>query len=232
MQIRIFPDAPNLAEAAAADIAGWLSLPGNRTIGLAGGSTPRATYQLLRESPGALADIDAWMTDERFVPIDHPDSNAGMAAAALFDHVDAILHPCPIEEGGEPDEVAERYEEMLATLLPQGADGRPQPGLVVLGLGPDGHTASLFPGSPALEVADRDFVANWVEEKGEWRLTATFGLLARARRIMFLVSGESKADIVADIVDRDAAHPASRVANAARDGVWLLDQAAASKLSF
>jgi 6-phosphogluconolactonase len=232
VQIRIFSDPENLAEAAAADIAGWLSLPGNRTLGLAGGTTPRATYELLRESPGALAQIDGWMTDERFVPIDHPDSNAGMAAAALFDHIDATLHPCPIEDGGEPEEVAARYEQTLAEILPTGSDGRPQPGLVVLGLGADGHTASLFPGTPALDVTDRDFVANWVEGKSEWRLTATFGLLARARRTMFLVSGEGKADIVADIIDRDADHPASRVAHAARDGVWLLDQGAASKLSF
>ena len=232
MHIRIFSDAEKLAEAAAADIAGWLALPRSRTIGLAGGSTPRTTYELLRHTPGALADIAGWVTDERFVPIDHPDSNAGMVASTLFDHVDATLHACPIEEGAEPDEVAARYEATLAAILPTGSDGRPQPGLVMLGLGEDGHTASLFPGTPALEVTDRDFVANWVEEKSEWRLTATFGLLARARRTMFIVSGERKADIIADIIDRDADHPASRVANAARDGVWLLDQAAASKLSF
>jgi 6-phosphogluconolactonase len=232
VQIRIFPDAENLAEVAATDIAGWLAIPGHRTIGLAGGSTPRTTYELLRESPGAFADVDGWMTDERLVPIDHPDSNAGMAASALFDHVEGTLHPCPIEEGGDPDEVAEHYERTLAAVLPTGSDGRSQPGLVLLGVGDDGHTASLFPGTPALDVADRDFVANWVEDRGEWRLTATFGLLARARRTMFLVSGERKADIVADIVDRDADHPASRVANAAKDCVWLLDQAAASKLSF
>lgn len=232
MQIRIFSDAENLAEAAAADIAGWLSLPGNSTIGLAGGSTPRATYELLRDASGALAGVDGWMADERFVPIDHPDSNAGMAASALFDHVEATLHACPIEDGAEPDEVAARYEETLADLLPAGSDGRPQPGLVLLGLGADGHTASLFPDTPALTVTDRAFVANWVEATSEWRLTATFGLLARARRTMFLVSGDRKADIVADILDRDADHPATRVANAAKDGVWLLDQAAASKLSF
>lgn len=231
MQIRIFSDAENLAEAAAADIAAWLAIPGNRTIGLAGGTTPRATYELLRESPGALADIVGWMTDERFVPIDDPESNAGMAAGALFDHIDATLHPVPVDDG-EPQVVAKLYEQMLGEILPTGPDNRSQPGLVLLGLGEDGHTASLFPGTAALGVSDRDYVANWVPAQGQWRLTATFSLLARARRTMFLVSGARKADIVAEIIDDDADYPASRVAHAAKDGVWLLDQAAASKLSF
>jgi 6-phosphogluconolactonase len=168
------------------------------------------------------------MTDERYVPADHRDSNAGMVNRALFDHVPARLHEVPWFE--DPVAAADAYEETLDGLLEHAAHGL-RPGLVVLGVGTDGHTASLFPGTEALNATDRDFVANYIEAQDAWRLTATIPLLSRARRTVFLVTGSQKAKIVAEILDGGSSHPAAIVSNNSRDAVWLLDRDAASQLS-
>lgn len=227
MSVRIHGSADALADAAAAEVAGWLALSDQvRTIGLAGGSTPRAAYERLREHTIAWRDVHAWMTDERHVPPDHPDNNGRMAREALFDHVAATLHEVPWRERAA--DAADEYEQVLRGILPSGGHGA-QPGMVVLGLGEDGHTASLFPGSPALEEIDRDIVAVEVPDRG-WRLTATLGLLARARRTIFIVSGAHKAEVVARVVPGDSDLPAAVVARMSRDPVWLLDRDAASLL--
>lgn len=227
MRVRVFIDHEALADAAADEVEGWLRLPGGgRTIGLAGGTTPRATYELLRTRKIPWEDVHGWTTDERHVPGDHADSNAAMVKRALFDHVPATLHEVPWDEDAAA--AAAAYEAELRMILATGSSGL-QPGLVILGIGVDGHTASLFPGSSALEERDRDFVATHVEGTG-WRLTATFGLLARARRTLFLVSGERKAAVVAEIFEGNSDLPAAVVARNARDPVWLMDRAAASRL--
>ena len=227
MRIRVFSSSEGLADAVADEVEGWLRiLTGPRTIGLAGGSTPRRAYELLAERRLGWADIHGWLTDERHVPRNHEDSNARMMRRALFDHVPAILHEIPWDEA--PDAAA-TYESTLRQILPAGPDGRPQPGLVLLGVGDDGHTASLFPDSPALEETERDFVATDVEGKG-WRFTATIPMLARARRTLFLVSGEHKAGIVAEILEGSSDLPAALVSEVSRDAMWMLDAAAASRL--
>lgn len=228
MRIRVFPDADALAEAAAVDIARWLTIDESRTIGLAGGSTPRPAYEVLRDLTVPWDRVTAWMTDERHVPLDHPDSNAGMVRRALFDHVPATLHTVPFREN--PNDAALEYEDTLRGFMGT-RFGPLEPGLVILGIGPDGHTASLFPGSPALHEESRDYVANWVQDQTAWRLTATLPLLARARRILFIVSGGSKAEIVAEILEHGSNHPAALVNRSARDSVWLLDREAAGALS-
>ena len=229
MRIRIFDDADRLAEAAAQEIEAWVRLTAPHvTIGLAGGATPRATYERLRHMSLAWSEVSAWMTDERFVPIDDPASNAGMARRALFDHVPAALLEVPWIE--DPMAAANRYEKDLQAALEASPNGL-KPGLVLLGVGEDGHTASLFPGTDAVTVTDRDFVANWVPQQESWRLTATLPLLTRARRTMFLVSGEHKAHIVAEVLEGDGDHPAAAVSRQSRDAVWLLDRDAASLLS-
>lgn len=228
MRIRVFDDPERLADAAAREIEAWLRLTGPRTtIGLAGGSTPTATYERLRDVRVPWSEVAAWMTDERFVPADHPDSNAGMARRALFDHIPATLHQPPWME--DPLAAADEYEQVLETVLDREPTGL-KPGLVLLGVGEDGHTASLFPGTEALTKTDRDYVANWVPDREEWRLTATVDLLTRARRLMFLVAGSHKAAVVAEVLEGSSDMPAAIVSGGCRDAVWLLDQAAAAGL--
>jgi 6-phosphogluconolactonase len=228
MRIRVFSDADNLATAAADEVAAWSRLDlAVTTIGLAGGSTPRLAYERLRHRRMPWNRIHAWVTDERPVPPSHSDSNTGMIRRILFDHVPAGFHPVPYSEDAAA--AASEYEATLAGFLPQGSGGL-QPGLVVLGVGEDGHTASLFPGTAALEETRRGFVANWVPQQSAWRLTATLPLLTAARRTVFLVSGKRKAAIVAEVLEGDADLPAARVSRESRDAVWLLDRAAASGL--
>ena len=230
MRVRVFRDRDHLAESAAEEIAAWLRVDSDApTIGLAGGSTPRLTYERLRRLRLPWETIHVWITDEGFVPPDHPDSNARLARASLVDHVPAIFHEVP-HIADDPTGSAAAYEVELARFLPVGSGGL-QAGLVLLGIGEDGHTASLFAGTDALGVERRGYVENWVEDRG-WRLTATLPLLTAARRTMFIVSGLGKAAVVAEILGGDSDHPAATVTQRARDPVWLLDRAAASKLSF
>lgn len=124
---------------------------------------------------------------------------------------------------GDPHAAAAAYDEVVRPALVK-------PGLILLGMGDDGHTASLFPGTTALGVSDRSYVANWVAAKDDWRLTATLPLLWSAQRTAFLVTGEGKAVVVADVLSGRGDYPAGRVARGGRDTVWLLDAAAASQL--
>ncbi len=229
MEVRILPDPDGVAELASAAIARWLSTAGQPvTLCLAGGGTPRTTYLRLRDEPVPWHQVDVWLGDERWVPPDHPDSNLGMARDALLDHVPARAHGVRWELG-DPEAAAADYAATLASLMPD-EDGRPQPDLVLLGIGDDGHTASLFPGTPALGETERIYVANWVAAKDAWRLTATLPLLAAARKVIFLVTGAGKANTVAAILRDEEPLPARRVAEAAADVTWYLDAAAASGL--
>ncbi|MBU1227221.1 MAG: 6-phosphogluconolactonase [Actinobacteria bacterium] len=228
MRIRIFDDPDRLAEAAAQEIETWVSLTApHATIGLAGGRTPLATYRRLRRTGLPWNQVHGWMTDERFVPATDPASNTGMVAEALFDHVPATLHRIPWIE--DPMAAAAAYEQQLHGVLEESPTGL-KPSLVLLGVGEDGHTASLFPGTDALDVTDRDYLAHWVPQQEAWRLTATLPLLMRARRTMFLVSGARKAQIVADVLEGDSDHPAAIVSRGSKDAVWLLDREAARLL--
>jgi len=217
------PDA--LADLAAASIGRWLREAGGpTTLGLAGGGTPRTTYTRLREEEVPWENVDGWMTDERWVPPDDPERNGLMARTTLFDHVPGRLHPVPWVPD-DPQQAAAQYAETLAGLFGVGG-----PGLVLLGMGDDGHTASLFPGSDALDERDRSFAAVWVAGKEAWRTTATLPLLWSAQRLVFLVSGSSKARAVAAVISGDSGLPAELVANGANSVSWFLDRAAAVNL--
>ncbi len=230
MRIRVFSNPAKLADSAAAEIAAWLQVDAEHpTVGLAGGSTPRATYEALRTLGAAPWNrVHVWMTDERFVPPGDLEHNGTMARTALLDHVGAAFHDVPYR-AGDPQGCAADYEEDLRGFLPDSRSG-PVPGLVILGLGADGHTASLFTGSEVLDLSRRGYAATWVKHLGAWRLTATLPLLAAARRTMFIVSGASKASVVARVLDPSAQDPAALVSRASRDAVWLLDQGAAGDL--
>lgn len=228
MRLRVFSDADNLADAAAEELAAWARHDrAFLTIGLAGGTTPRLAYERLRRHRIPWDRAHAWVTDERAVPLAHPDSNSGMIRNALFDHVPGTFHPVPWVDDATAAATATAYEAELERFLPQGPGGM-QPGLVVLGVGDDGHTASLFPGTAALDETRRGFVANWVPQLAAWRLTATLPLLIAARRTVFLVSGAHKAEIVAEVLEGDTDLPAAVVSRESRDAVWLLDREAAA----
>lgn len=214
----------DLAREVADEIADLISASERLTIGLAGGSTPESTYLALRVKDLAWEKVDFWLSDERWVPWDHERCNGLMASESLLDHVGGRFHRPPWGEMIEPEDSAAHYEARLRSIHPDRA-----PDLVLLGLGDDGHTASLFPGTAALDEQTRWYVANFVPQQGETRLTATFPLLWRAKHVMFIVTGEGKAAAVRDSFSR--ATPAGRVGEGDGEVKWHLDREAASLLS-
>ncbi len=229
MDVRVLANPDAVAELASAAISRRLAGAGRRvSLGLAGGGTPRTTYLRLRDESVPWEQVDVWLGDERWVPPDDRDSNLRMAHEALLDHVPAHVHPVRWELG-DPEAAAADYAATLAEVLPQ-EGGMPRADLVLLGIGGDGHTASLFPGTAALEERERWYVANWVPEHDTWRLTATLPLLGAAREIMFLVTGAGKADAVAAILRDGEPLPARLVADAGAEVTWFLDAAAAAHL--
>jgi 6-phosphogluconolactonase len=233
-RIDISPDAEALAERAAGWIAGLAAASRGRfAICLSGGSTPRRLYQRLAQPP--FRDRMPWdrihwfWGDERFVAWDHPDSNYGMARAALLDQA-----PIPaenihgIETRGAPAEAASVYQQTLETyygaaiLDPQ----RPLFDVLLLGLGPDGHTASLIPGTAVLAERDR-WVAEVVGARPEIRLTLTYPALDSSRHAAFLVAGADKRPMLNRALAGDEALPAARV-RPVGDLTWFVDAAARS----
>ena len=227
VNVEVFADPAALAMGAAELIAARLhDAPGPRvSLGLAGGSSPAPTYRNMRGLRCHWDRVDVWLADERWVPLNHEDSNGLMAAEALFNHVNATFHRPRWAPWLEPDESAAHYEAALRSIHP--ADHPPD--LVLLGLGDDGHTASLFPDTAALKVDRRWFVANFVDQLDTWRLTATNPFLHTAREIFFMVEGERKAERVAEIVAGEP-YPATAVAEGPPAVTWLLDEAAARLL--
>lgn len=199
-------------------------------VALAGGSTPRRLYERLA---GERADFRRWLVffgDERWVPPGHPDSNARMAREALLDRVAIPRHQvCAVDtNAGSPAKAAELYSRALRRRLP-GAP--PVLDLVLLGLGADGHTASLFPGSAALEApGGLVAVANRAPSGSAWRVTLTFGTINAAREVLFLASGRDKAEAFARVARRDDALPASRVRPVRGTLTFVVDEDAASQL--
>ncbi len=232
MRVRVLDGPDDIADIAAATIAHLLNDCGPRaTLGLAGGSTPRTTYTRLLHEDVDWDTVHAWVADERWVAPDHPDNNLRMARDTLLDRVPAHVYPLRWVPEGDPTEAAAAYEQTLLEVLPD-VNGIPHPDVVLLGIGEDGHTASLFPGTAALDVSDRWFVANWIPEKDGWRLTATLPLLHAARDIIFLASGSAKAPALARILvgETEPALPARRVMEGAATVTWLIDRAAAADL--
>jgi 6-phosphogluconolactonase len=212
-----------------ADIAGR-SL-GRFAISLSGGSTPRRLYQLLAEPPYRDAvpwDRIHWFWgDERFVPPDHPDSNYRMVREALLSRAPvpaANIHP--IETSGDPAAAARAYERILKSFY--GSENldpaRPLFDIELLGLGPDGHTASLFPGTKVLEERQR-WVAEVVGAKPETRITLTYPVLDSARHTAFLVAGTDKREPLTRVLAHDEGLPAARV-QPVGELVWFVDEQA------
>ena len=199
-------------------------------VALAGGSTPKGLYQKLATSPYTeqidWARVHLFFGDERCVLPTHDDSNFKMAREAMIDHIaipQANVHRMPTEEGVAPD-VAIRYGRTLADVL----DGAPLD-LVLLGLGPDGHIASLFPGTEALDVTDRMVTSLYVEKFDSWRATMTYPTINAARQVIVFIGGEAKAAIVKDITtDAVSGLPVQRLAPQG-EYYWFMDKAAAGQ---
>lgn len=194
------------------------------SLGLAGGSTPESTYKELATTSTDWQNVTAWLADERWVPHHSPRSNGQMAAQSLFDHVPANLVRPEFSEEMEPEQSATAYGVLLRDLHLESS-----PDLILLGLGDDGHTASLFPGSKALNETKHRYVSNVIPETGEIRLTATYPLLNTARRILFLVVGEAKATALEASLAGET--PAGRVGGSETKVEWHVDRQAASLLS-
>ena len=228
MTIHKFETSDDLALGAAEFLRDRLvSADGRISLGLAGGSTPTHTYRRLRALDVDWDQVDLWLTDERFVPADHPDSNARMAREELSSKVHTHLH-APDVSLGDPATVARRYADDLERLLRTGTDWL-NPDVVLLGMGSDGHTASLFPGTDALDATGA-YTAVFVPKLDTWRLTATVPLLRAARTVVLLVAGEGKAEMLASVLQTDEPHPVSLIAAGHRDVHWFIDAAAASHL--
>jgi 6-phosphogluconolactonase len=229
--IRVFRDPRDLAEAAVQmfveETEKAIKETGRFAVALAGGSTPKRAYEMLATEYGG-EDLDwgkvhVFFGDERCVPPDHEDSNYRMAYKALLSRVSVgSIHR--IRGELSPHEAAVLYEEELAAFF----EGPPRLDLILLGLGEDGHTASLFPRTPALEVTDRWVVENPVEKLGSMRLTLTVPTINAARKVVFLVAGAGKARALREILEGDADprdYPAKLV-RPSSGAVWMVDQTA------
>lgn len=212
---------------------------GQFTIALSGGSTPRGLYTLIAANAAGTLPWDKmffFFGDERHVPPNHPDSNFRMADQALLSKVPvpgSNIFRIPAEV---PDAAvaAHTYEKTLREFFSLKPGEFPRFDVILLGLGADGHTASLFPGTAALQEKSRLVVANWVEKLKSTRITLTLPVLNGGRMVVFLVSGNAKAAILHEVLEGkgpDEKYPCRMVKPTDGRLIWFVDRAAASELA-
>jgi 6-phosphogluconolactonase len=243
LDLRIVPDPPALFQAAAGEFAARAIASvktGDRfTVALSGGSTPKSFFSLLARNDGHRLPWNKmffFWGDERHVPPDHPESNYRMAFESLLSKV-----PVPAgnvfripTENPDANQAAAAYEQTLRDFFQPPAGTFPRFDLILLGMGPDGHTASLFPQTKALQEKFRLAVANWVEKFKTHRITLTLPVLNQAAAVLFVVSGQDKADALKEVLEGSQSpdlFPSKLVRPANGNLIWLVDQAAASALS-
>ncbi|TXH33660.1 MAG: 6-phosphogluconolactonase [Rhodospirillaceae bacterium] len=234
-RIDILPDPASLARRAADWItAAALATDGPFRVSLSGGSTPKALYALLAsdEFRGRFPwpRVSWYWGDERFVPHDHPESNYRMTREAMLAKAPIPpenIHPIPVD--GTPEEAALRYERDLQTAYGSAAldPARPLFDVTLLGLGPDGHTASLLPGAPVLTERKR-WVAVVAHGRPEVRITMTYPVIESSRRTAFLVAGKEKAPVFSEIRTGKSQVPAARI-KPVGELIWFVDRAAAGE---
>jgi 6-phosphogluconolactonase len=212
---------------------------GRFTIALSGGSTPKSLFNLLATNAKSTLPWNSmffFWGDERHVPPTDSDSNYRMANEAMLSKIPVApgnVFRIPAEDP-DASAAANAYEETLRKFFAIGPKGVPQFDLILLGLGPDGHTASLFPSSAALHEKSRLVVANWVEKLKTSRITLTLPVLNAARCVAFLVSGTDKAPALHEVLEGTAPadqYPAKLVQPTDGKLIWLIDRAAASELT-
>jgi 6-phosphogluconolactonase len=219
LQLEILPDPDTVARRAAAFVAerarAVVSTHGRFTFAVSGGHTPWAMFACLAEEEVPWKETVIYQVDERVAPADDPDRNLTHLRASLPTQAEAEVHPMPVE-----DEDLGAAAAAYARSLPASFD------LVHLGLGPDGHTASLVPSDPVLRITDHDVGLTGVYQ-GRIRMTLTYRVLNRARRILWLVTGEDKVDALRRLQAGDTSIPAGRVE--ASSALVMADEAAAGR---
>jgi 6-phosphogluconolactonase len=239
-QVRVFGSPQELFRAAAEKFCATgddaIKKHGRFSVALSGGSTPRGLHQELAtkfSSSLPWGKVFFFWGDERHVPPDSSDSNYRMAKETLLSKLPVpeknIFRICA--ELPDAREAARKYSKTLQDFFEPTANAFPVFDFILLGMGPDGHTASLFPGTAALEEKDEFVVANWVEKLNTFRITFTYPVLDNAKFIMMLVSGDEKAEMVRRALkDPSANLPCQRVHPSHGEIVWYLDKGAALKL--
>ena len=244
-ELRVFDDAATLNRATASQIVALaraaVERTGGFTIALSGGPAPGPVFELLVDETGPFRHQFPWdkthffWGDERHVPPTHPESNYRLAYDKMLSKAPAIeqnVHRVRAELA-EADEAAELYELAVRDFFGLSEGEIPRFDLMWQGLGDNGHTASLFPGTSALEENSRLVVANWVEKLKAHRITMTFPVLNHAAKVLFLVSGSTAADALAQVLFGPLLSvplPARRVAPGAGRLLWMVDCEAASRL--
>ena len=234
----VLPDSPSACRAVADRFielaAEAIATRGAFRVALSGGGTPKTVYPMLlepeRRDAVEWSRVEFFWGDERTVPPDHPESNFGVAYQMLIAQLPDVrpdrIHRMPAEA---PDlhAAALTYESELRLAFGARGDEPPALDLIWLGMGPDGHTASLFPGSEALDETERWAVGNWAPHPQAWRMTLTFPVLNAARAVIFAVEGANKAEAIRRIREGGSGLPAERVSG---DQVeWIIDAAAAGE---
>ncbi len=238
-KIRVF-ETPDELNAAAAELffeiaEAAISQRGQFAVALSGGSTPAPVYKILSERYRSRLDwksVFFFFGDERNVPDDSPESNYRMGNEALFSALP--LHHDSVRAWPTWREVPEKIAEDYADELDHFFRGFPRFDLILLGLGTDCHTASLFPQTSALAEKEEIAVANWVEKLSDFRFTLTFPLINNAANVVFIVSGKEKAEAAAQVLEgefRPDEFPAQFVDPENGTLYWLVDEAAASLLN-
>jgi 6-phosphogluconolactonase len=239
--IEVLPTAADLFHAAAEEFISVgrsaIGAQGRFTVALSGGSTPKALYSLLATNYATFPwnRVFLFFGDERHVPPTDPESNYRMVNEALLTKITIPSENVFRVPGENPDALAAAadYEAQLRRFFALKPSEFPRFDLILLGVGPDGHTASLFPDSEALEEKTRLVVANWVAKFNTHRITFTFPVLNDANEVMFMATGTDKADMLHQILEgkNTPPLPSQRVQPSEGKLLWMLDEAAAAKLA-
>ena len=235
----IYPTSSDLVRASAERISSLLDAAvranGTATLALSGGSTPRSVYALLGSEPYRSQipwdKVHLFWGDERCVPADHAESNYRMVKESLFNHITipaANIHRIMAERGAAI--AAQDYEVEIMHVFGLSAGSMPVFDVILLGLGEDGHTASLFPGTAALEEKGRIVTDVFVQKLNTERITLSFPAINNAAHIIFLVSGAGKAPILAEVLHGPHKYPSQRIQPQNGEVIWLVDRDASTQL--
>jgi len=237
----VLPTAADLFHAAAEEFVRVartaIGAQGRFAVALSGGSTPKALYSLLATNYADFVwnRVFLFFGDERHVPPTDPESNYRMVNESLLTKIAIPAENVFRVRTENPDATAAaaEYEAQLRRFFELKPNEFPRFDLILLGVGPDGHTASLFPDSPALDESSRLVVANWVAKFNTHRITFTFPVLNRAAEVLFLASGADKAEMLHQVLEGKSNPPLPSQRVQPSDGklLWMLDEAAAAKLT-